>query len=402
MDRNATPARTLSRQPPLVREAVADSRDTGDVGHLRRGLGPGPFALITLFVSPDADFAAVMAGAQQAYPDVSVTGCTTAGEIGPEGYAEGAMVALALPAVHFRAETMVIENLAALDPQTLIGEMIRRRVALARAAPGWPQDFAFLMVDGLSLCEDALTSAILAGLGTAPLIGGSAGDGTRFGRTLVGAGGRAFRSAAVLSFVRTDCAVRAFSHDHLMPGRVRMVVTAADPKRRIVQRINAEPAAREYARLLGKDPNQLSPLPFAAHPVVVRIGGRHHVRAIQRVAENGDLVFFSAIDEGLVLTLAEALPMADRIEAELAGLARHKPPDVILGCDCVLRRIEAEERQLRPALSRILARHRVRGFSTYGEQISGLHVNQTLTGLAIYPPPASGPDPEQVPPCPTA
>jgi hypothetical protein len=26
------------------------------------------------------------------------------------------------------------------------------------------------------------------------------------------------------------------------------------------------------------------------------------------------------------------------------------------------------------------------GFSTYGEQINGLHVNQTMTGVAIYPP----------------
>ena len=49
-----------------------------------------------------------------------------------------------------------------------------------------------------------------------------------------------------------------------------MVVTEADPERRLVREINAEPAAREYARLVGKDPDQLSPFTFAAHPVVVR------------------------------------------------------------------------------------------------------------------------------------
>jgi hypothetical protein len=33
-----------------------------------------------------------------------------------------------------------------------------------------------------------------------------------------------------------------------------------------------------------------------------------------------------------------------------------------------------------------LVKHNVRGFSTYGEQIGSIHVNQTFTGVAIYPP----------------
>ena len=114
---------------------------------------------------------------------------------------------------------------------------------------------------------------------------------------------------------RSRCPVEVFKTDHLVPTETRMVVTSADPARRIVREINAEPAAREYARLLGKDPEQLSAFTFAAHPVVVRIGGQHHVRAIQRVAENGDLIFFSAIDEGVILTLADPSDMIAHLEA---------------------------------------------------------------------------------------
>jgi hypothetical protein len=33
-----------------------------------------------------------------------------------------------------------------------------------------------------------------------------------------------------------------------------------------------------------------------------------------------------------------------------------------------------------------LQQHRVLGFSTYGEQLNSMHVNQTMTGVAIYPP----------------
>ena len=38
------------------------------------------------------------------------------------------------------------------------------------------------------------------------------------------------------------------------------------------------------------------------------------------------------------------------------------------------------------AVSALLKQHGVVGFSTYGEQLNSMHVNQTMTGVAIYPP----------------
>jgi hypothetical protein len=66
-------------------------------------------------------------------------------------------------------------------------------------------------------------------------------------------------------------------------------------------------------------------------------------------------------------------------------------PAMILACDCVFRKLEAEMSQKKSGISDLLARHNVRGFSTYGEQIGAIHVNQTFTGVAIYPP-GSGPE----------
>ena len=165
-----------------------------------------------------------------------------------------------------------------------------------------------------------------------------------------------------------------------------MVVTEADPARRIVKEINAEPAAREYARIVGKDPNQLNPFTFAANPVVVRIGGEHHVRSIQRVNSNGELVFFSAIDEGMVLHVARAEDMTGHLDDQLADLGGEERPQAILACDCILRRIEAQQCQQIGSVSEVLARHNVTGFSTYGEQFGPLHVNQTMTGVAFFGP----------------
>jgi len=352
---------------------------------LAEALGNGSLAAIILFIAPGTDLARLAAGLG-AFGGVPVIGCTTAGEISGAGYAEGQVVALGLPAAHFAVDTLLVPDLGRIAPQEVIGRLIRARMGLMRAHSGWEHEFAFLMVDGLSVREDELTATLAAGLGPLPLFGGSAGDGVRFKETFVLHGGRLHSHAAVVAVVRTACRVRVFSLDHLLPTGRRMVVTGADPARRIVRSINAEPAAQEYARLLGKDPAQLTTFTFAAHPLVVRIGGRHFVRAIQRVDENGDLVFFSAIDEGLVLTLAEPQDMVAHLAAELAKLSDSGAPEAILACDCILRRLEAQEKQLTGAISGLLRQHRVVGFSTYGEQWNSMHVNQTMTGVAIYPP----------------
>ena len=242
------------------------------------------------------------------------------------------------------------------------------------------------MVDGLSLKEDLLVSALAPTLGNFKIFGGSAGDGVRFSETWVAANGRVLRNAAILTLVVSHCEVRVFSLDHMEPTQKRMVVTGADPDRRIVKEINAEPAAAEFARLVGKDPGQLNEFTFAAHPVVVRLGNEHHVRAIQRVNSKGELVFFSAIDEGMVLAVASAMNMPTHLDQKFAELAKGGAAPDILGCDCILRRIEAEQTQSIGAVSRILEKYRVLGFSTYGEQIGPMHVNHTMTGVAIFPP----------------
>ena len=57
--------------------------------------------------------------------------------------------------------------------------------------------------------------------------------------------------------------------------------------------------------------------------------------------------------------------------------------DFILGFDCVLRRIDARNRQVTHKISKLYKEHRVIGFNTYGEQYRSLHLNQTLTGVAF-------------------
>lgn len=361
------------------------------VATLARVLGGSDLEIVIVFVSPQADADLIIGQARARFGPVPVVGCTTAGELSGSGYAEGEIVAVGFPRSNFRAKVLFVPDLEEFDGQDLVHRMLLNRNAMKRETPEWETEFNFLLIDGLSTKEDALVAQLSVGLGSVPLFGGSAGDGSDFGQTHILHEGQAHGNAAVLIQFRSNCPVSVFKTDHLTPTEQRMVVTSADPASRRVHQINGEPAAREYARILGKDGEQLSTMTFAAHPVVVRLGGQHHVRSIQKVCDNDDLLFFSAIDKGMVLSLADQQDMVEHLEAHMSALSARGQPDMILACDCVFRKIEAEQKQMAGQISGILAANRVVGFSTYGEQFNSIHVNQTLTGVAIYPPRKSEP-----------
>lgn len=342
--------------------------------------------LVAIFASPSADLEEVARLAADAFGQAEVIGCTTAGEISREGYTENSILIVAFRASHIVARTVPIIGLNKAEVARAAQFAVRRRAELAAIEPEWAWEFSFLLIDGMSLREDQVVSALRLGLGGMPFFGGSAGDGLDFGHTFVLVDGEFREDAAVLAVCRSRCPVQVIKFDHFAASDIKMVVTDAIPERRIVREINAEPAAREYARLVGVNPDELSPFIFSAHPVVVNVGGQHHVRSIQKVEENGDLVFFSAIDEGLVLTLAEAIDITAHMTQALANIGCGGPPDVIIGCECLFRRLVAEQTQQTRVISKLLADNRVVGFNTYGEQSGAVHVNQTFTGMAIYPP----------------
>ncbi len=371
----------------IVRRAHAATARPQELHDIHNALGDGPFAKIFLFVSGGADFAGIVGAALQEFGDIPLSACTTAGEIAQDGYSEGGIVAVGLPSEYFDVSSIFVEKLDQIDQEDLISRFIRGRHDMAARHPDWDYEFAFALIDGLSMSEEKLLQALVPGLGGVPLFGGSAGDGVDFDKTWVSHQGRIQENAAVVSLVRTCCPVEVFSLDHFSPADHLLVVTKADPDNRIVSEINAEPALDEYARALGVLPKEVTTSTFAANPLAVRVGDTHHVRGILQSGANGTLEFASAIDVGLVLRTTEAGDIENQLQRKLASLARTARPDIVLACDCLWRKVEIGDRQATKSVSAILAENSVIGFNTYGEQIDALHVNHTLTGVAIYPPP---------------
>ena len=384
-----------TRSPAILRCAsVPVDLPEADL-HLARALAPEALDCTLIFGTrgPDAGHVLSPGGA---FRDSRAIGCHAGGGIDACGYAAGRLVGLGLPRSHFRARALAFTEAEAQATTTLVRRILKTRGALQQEAPDWSEDFAVLLIDGTRLPVETVAARIASALGPIPMIGTSLAPAAApspphadTARVIFGSGNVA--CGAMLLMVRGRCPARAFRSDHFTPTDRRMVVTAADPAFRLVTGINGAPAAQEYARLTGLDPARLGPADFIAHPLLVRVGEEHFIRAIRRVTPQGALEFRSAVGEGMVLTLARAGDMAESLDRDLEALRRDSPtgtaPDMILAFDSHLRRSEATARGQSDRLSAIMARHRLRGLSSHGEQQGGRHLNHSLAGLAIYPPP---------------
>lgn len=315
------------------------------------------------------------------FQGVPVIGCTTAGEIGPAGYRSGTLSGFSVPAHGFTVSTTCIDGLADFD------EVCAREAttALLHAIDGRAEHtFAFLLADGLCGHEERLTFLLQRALGDVAVVGGSAGDDERFDATHVFANGKFRGDRAVLTTVTTSLPFTVFRSSHFVAASGPMVVTDADPSRRLIRELNGRPAADEYAHTTGLRRDQLDSARFAAAPLVVRIDGNDYVRSIQSANADGSLTLYCAIERGVVLRVAKAANMFTSRRRLFEDIHQHiGKPQLTLGFDCIHCQLEAERTNGKDAIGELFSNNNVVGFSTYGEQFVGVHVNQTFTGVAI-------------------
>ncbi len=342
--------------------------------------------LVVFFCSSQYDLAILGQEMNRLFGEIPVVGCTTAGEIGPNGYCERSLSGVSFTSDTFTAVTGYIKHLKHFDVnkvKTFAQQLLQQLESKAPTAEP-KNSFAFLMIDGLSVREEITTRTLQNALGKFPMFGGSAGDDLQFEKTHVFYDGQFHSDSAVLVLISTSLPFKLFKIQHFASTNERLVVTEADAINRIVKEINGLPAASEYARLLGIDTDDLDPMRFATSPLVVLIDGVDYVRSIQKVNPDGSLTFYCAIEEGLVLRIAKGVDLIenmqnafDNIQAEIGA------PQLVLSCDCILRNLEITQSNIKNKVGEIFKRNHTVGFSTYGEQFGGVHVNQTLTGIAI-------------------
>lgn len=370
-----------------IRQGASQSRDPAQAAQeLYAAIYQPDIGLAIFYCSPDYDHAALGTALKQRFGDIKLIGCSTAGEITPHGYLSGSLTGVSMASPNFQAHTARLDGLASFQTASsqVAADQLMAELKTRGKPPSSANTFGFLLIDGLSCREEAVVSSLYQALHGISLFGGSAADGTTFNATYLYHEGEFHSDCALFTLMQTDHEFQVFKTQHFVDSEIKMVVTGANPEQRIVTEINGEPADQEYAKAVGLEVEKLTPLIFATYPVIVKIGGNFFVRSIQKVNDDGSLTFFCAIDEGIVLTVAKGIDMIENARQLFADLSEKiGPPQVVLGCDCILRNIELDHKELKQEMSDLFKTNNVIGFATYGEQFNAMHVNQTFTGVAI-------------------
>ncbi|GAA6170364.1 FIST signal transduction protein [Colwellia sp. KU-HH00111] len=329
-----------------------------------------------------------LASAMEAtFKDIAIVGCTTAGEVTHSGYEQNSIVAIGFSCQYFSVSATLIESMEKFDTisaQSTINKLIEQ-CQPTHTTPSKNQRFLLTLLDGLSSNEEQFLVTLNSAARGIPHFGGSAGDDIHSTKTHVYYQGCFFQNAAIVIMVNTALPFEVFNCHHIKLPTEKLVVTAANAKSRTVYELNAEPAALEYAKLLNMDVKDLSPEVFSLHPLAVKVGGQYYIRAIQKVNEADlSLTFYCAVDVGIVLTAVEMGDIFEPVKAKLTEISqRYGKPELVLACDCFLRRLEIEHKGIHKQAQDLNQKYNIAGFNTYGEHINGIHLNQTFTGVYI-------------------
>ena len=250
--------------------------------------------------------------------------------------------------------------------------------------------FALLYIDGLSNCESFVMQAFYQnGMYPIPFIGGSSAGLLDFQHTYIYNDSDVLENVAVAVIVHTS---KNYRYGILKTqavervGKYFNVVTANSALRYIstVEGANGEPipfidALKQElgCSSVAELNNKMQEYTFATD-----IKGENFIRSISSIDEgNYRINFFCDIESGERLYLMKRVGLDADLKRAVRDFNQGKPAPIgaILN-DCILRRLGYPEEIKHVDM---FNEYPVAGFSSFGE-ISGLHMNETLTAIFFY------------------
>ena len=299
------------------------------------------------------------------------------------GYTMSGIVGAGIVSDRLRACPILVPSISTFNASTAVTLARRALAECGELAPDESR-FAMLLIDAQSCAEEIVTASLHHAFGGIHLFGGSVGTDFLDNQGFVYHDGRFHEDAALLTLFRTSLPYAIFQTQHYRATGRTLVVTDADPATRTVRCFNGRPAGDVYAEALDVPVESLGADDFSKHPLLLHIGNRDFVRAAIGLNLDRSLQFSCAVEVGTELAVGRAEDLLERLRAELAELEGEMPSGKLLVlCDCLHRRSEIAQDGLFAEVAKVLATYTHIGLSTYGEQLDGLHLNQTLTGLLL-------------------
>lgn len=345
--------------------------------------------VVFVFASTKQDPARVGSLLKERFPTSIIVGCTTAGEIVDAGHTTGGLAVSAVWSPEVKWTLGVVRDVSAFHEAgaRALADDLFRGLGTTRDEVDARKHFCVTFIDGLSMKEEHVVSLMAEALEGLPVLGGSSGDDLAFKTTRIFVNGEALTGAAAFLMGESKRPFTIIKHQHYTTTPEQIVITKADVAARRVYEMDGYPALEAYARALGLPPEKVDGDVCFMHPLTFVSGGEIYVRSIQRVEPDGSIIFYCGIEEGMVLSVGGHEDMEAALARDLEAQTKaHGKPDLFLACNCILRALESTKLGAHAALGKVLTRNagHVIGFDTYGEQLNGLHINQTLVGLGLY------------------
>ena len=355
------------------------------VDDLRQNLSDVQTSVVLYFASTSYAPAALSETMQKAFAGATVFGCSTAGEIASGLMLKNSIVAMAFTKAAIKSlKVMLVEQVGDKKglKERVVGAMNSFNKSLGVTSLKLdPKRFVgLILIDGLSLAEEAVMET-LGDLTDVSFVGGSAGDDLKFSKTYVFANGKDYANAALLAMVEPATSFEVIKTQSFCLLGKSLLATEVEEATRTVVQFNGKSAASAYAQALGVPVAAVSES-FMNNPLGLMIEDEPFVRSPQRV-ENGSMVFYCNIKEGMELAVLES---TDMIKDTRAAIEKAKNGlggiSGVVNFNCILRTLDLEKHGLLDDYGKVFSGVPTVGFSTYGEEYIR-HINQTATMLVF-------------------
>lgn len=306
-------------------------------------------------------------------PDPKI-GCTTAGEI-HHGLTKG-MTKLELPGQFFNYYVVKVE-----DTKVPITKANEIKKGIETVKKGKRNLVCLVMNDGLSGHEEIMQTTLKALLpkGT-PIIGGSTGDDLNFLNTYCCIDQEVFKGSVIL-LLGTNLSYTIHKENIYQPTDKSVIVTKADD--RTVYTFDNIKASKRYAEILGVDERELSKY-FSDNPLGKINGEEVYISSPQKVNPDGSITFYCKMLPSTFLKLLAPVDIRNELNKTAKAILSQGKPLVTMTSNCILRKLKFEKDHIEPQVNEVLKKINAVGFTTYGEQLDGLHINQTMVTLTFF------------------
>jgi hypothetical protein len=337
--------------------------------------------LVLYFASSCYDQQELADGMKRSFPEATVVGCSTAGEILTGKMLENSIVAMAFDAGTIgECSLQPLYNISTEDHLPHAFRQFEKYHGISVHTNADPAYAGIILADGLQRAEERIMES-LGRITSIPFVGASAGDDLHFQKTWVHFNGRAATDAAVLVLFRPANGYRFLKTQSFIPTSTKLVATRVDESARTVHEFNYRPASIAYAEAIGVPEGELIEN-FMSHPLGLMYHFEPFVRSPQQIIGTS-VVFYCSVKKDMELYLLKSTDIIRDTSAALkTAIGDFGTPSAIVNFNCILRTLELHEKNLAGEYGQLFNFCPTIGFSTYGEEYIK-HINQTATMLFL-------------------